>query len=115
MVKDYDDDATCLTTAVAIVVVAFVTLLVDSTNLAADTKAVSNATDGKRLISPPPSLFSPFGALLSFYSKWGEGGREQEEEEEEDQTSRALFSQSPPILRFLPKTKNKQLIYLKKR
>ena len=74
MVKDYDDDATCLTTAVAIVVVAFVTLLADSTNLAADTKAVSNATDGKRLISPPPSLFSPFGALLSFYSKWGEGG-----------------------------------------
>ena len=76
VVKDYDDDATCLTTAVAIVVVAYVTLLADSTNLAADTKAVSNATDGKRLISPLPSLFSPFGALLSFYSKWGEGGRE---------------------------------------
>ena len=56
-----NDDTTCLTMTLAVVA--------DSTNLAADTKAVSNATDEKRASYHHPSL--SLWASLSF-SKWGE-------------------------------------------
>jgi hypothetical protein len=89
---------------------------VDSTtNLAADTKAVSNATEGKRLISPPPSLFFLFSLWRSpFTLSQTSGGGGNRKERREDPKKLSLRFLVNPILDFTFKKQTKQLILNKK-